>query len=229
MRYCVAPGGPRQTRPWVGDLRRAEQSMRQDIGTLSVAFAFRSFVSRTEPQSLEVTKDSSGLMPNETLYERYTLVLKLRSWTIIGHCNNWIPTVKALCGGMAETSQRLAQADFRGNLQDGVPGTTATGPKKGKGVCDDGAHLPPSGVEGRGQRVSPLGHSGGSAVQCRGQSGRRREDSGRGGVQPARCVSRRAVVTATGIVGQDFIRGILPLIAKQPHPQLTPWMPAKGE
>ncbi|KAG8335740.1 hypothetical protein J6590_060656 [Homalodisca vitripennis] len=32
---------------------------------------------------------------------------------------------------MTATSQRLAQTDFRGNLQDGVPGTTTTGPKKG--------------------------------------------------------------------------------------------------
>ncbi|KAG8314435.1 hypothetical protein J6590_092671 [Homalodisca vitripennis] len=28
------------------------------------------------------------------------------------------------------------------------------------------AHLPPSGVEGKGQRVSPLGHSGQGSVEC---------------------------------------------------------------
>ncbi|KAG8266180.1 hypothetical protein J6590_077646 [Homalodisca vitripennis] len=57
--------------------------------------------------------------------------MKLRFWTRIGHCKYWISTVKAPCKGMTETSQRLAQTDFRGNLQDGVPGTTTTGPKKG--------------------------------------------------------------------------------------------------
>ncbi|KAG8335739.1 hypothetical protein J6590_060655 [Homalodisca vitripennis] len=29
--FSTAPRGPRQTSPWVGDLRRVEQGMRQDV------------------------------------------------------------------------------------------------------------------------------------------------------------------------------------------------------
>ncbi|KAG8250561.1 hypothetical protein J6590_099153 [Homalodisca vitripennis] len=83
-------------------------------------------------------------------------------------------------------------------------------------------------LKGRGHSVASGPFSAvGSSSRCGARSSHGREDSGRGGVQPARCVSRRAVVTATGnsrsgLSIESFIREIFPLTAKRPHPPADP-------
>ncbi|KAG8305317.1 hypothetical protein J6590_072023 [Homalodisca vitripennis] len=116
---------------------------------------------------------------------------------------------------MIETSQRLAQADFRGNLQDGVPGTTATGPKKGVLDRSFPSRRGGSAVSSAVGSSSRCGARGSHVEKTAGAVVSSRQGACRGG--------RLSLLRAF------FIRGILPLTAKQPHPQLTPWMPAKGE